>query len=892
MNRKYSLALPAETRLQNYRIIKVLGQGGFGITYLAHDEALNQEVAIKEYLPSSLATRDPTTSAIQLHGADSADIFKWGLERFLEEARILAKLSHPNIIRVFYFMPLNNTGYMIMEFEEGEVLRDWSARFPDGRPPQDEIFKFLTPLLDALRVVHDVGIAHRDIKPDNIYMRRDGSPVLLDFGAARNIIGARSHTLAAIVASGYSPNEQYGNVTEQGPWTDIYALGAVLYRLITGTTPPDAPSRIEANLSETPDPCLKLSEQNITGFDADFLSAIDWALQLRPKDRPQNIEAWVSSFGASGTKTLPQEVEPAGWDQLEEFTETATFAPPSEPPAPPMPPPTAPQTETSGKTSKNWMGVAALLLVCVGGAGGAYWWLTQTKTDLIGDTVATAFPLGAVSNLERRLSDNIGGPDRSDVFQFNVNSDSEMRFTIDGAPSDLRFKVFDKAQRPVGLFQDGGSYVSELRRGTYVLSLTSEATFEHKYELAVRAAPIDLTRRPGQKLSDALDLTRLGQATASPVRYKGRLFPEQKEHYFRLPVAKPGTITVAVRTANGLGRITLADKNGIASQSKKLKGNGLQTIRNAIGPSTYHIIVSSNHNAPFEYELTVRLQGKPKIARLPTPPSTTSKIRSKKPKIARLPTTPPTTSSIGSKKPKRTLFHVRAFARMSPGMNQEETLLAAKTLARVRLVKAAQGKSKNVPKQVAQLSNAVKLLPEFNAGVPYNENWKDRWESEDRVSVSLDAQFEPTSKKRYLTASLLSPTVKAREPIRLAISAERDMYLGIFGWQADGKVVRIYPRIAGKPLIAMTGKKLELPFKGEQPILSVPMTGKTSSDEALFVVGCYTEVDYAEVAPSPWEIAAGTANENPIGTSLFMQRLGTSCKQGFSIQVLHYVVRS
>ncbi|MEM1371023.1 MAG: protein kinase [Pseudomonadota bacterium] len=289
--------LPPGYKLQNYRIRSVLGEGGFGITYLAEDEMLHQKVAIKEYFPTTLASRDATTARISTTSADAGKYFKWGLDRFISEARIMARIDHPNIVRVFNFATSNGTGYMVMPYEQGEPLDKWLNRFRDNLPPPDVVHGLLEPITRALGVIHGLSLIHRDVKPANIFIRESGSPVLLDFGAARSTVGAASRTVAAIVSTGYSPIEQYSDVGEQGPWTDIYATAAVAYRLLTGNTPPDAPSRINAVAAGEPDNCKKLIDLRPEGFSEDFLRAIDYGLEVRPNDRPQDIAAWREALG-------------------------------------------------------------------------------------------------------------------------------------------------------------------------------------------------------------------------------------------------------------------------------------------------------------------------------------------------------------------------------------------------------------------------------------------------------------------------------------------------------------------------------------------------------------------------------------------------------------------
>ena len=280
------LALPAGTELVgDYRIERVLGAGGFGITYLAKELALARDVTIKEYFPGDFAARNGSYEAVP-RSQDSAGDYQWGLERFIAEAQTLAKFDHRNIVRVYRYFRANNTGYMVLQFEEGQSLKTWLQNL--GRAPrQYELDRLLEPLLDALALIHSENYLHRDIAPDNIIIRRDGSPVLIDFGSARGDIARQSRTVSALVKPGYSPYEQYAETgSQQGPWTDIYALGATLYHAISGKRPPDAPSRV------VKDDLLPAREVALSSYRSSFLAAIDNALALDIKKRPQSIAEW------------------------------------------------------------------------------------------------------------------------------------------------------------------------------------------------------------------------------------------------------------------------------------------------------------------------------------------------------------------------------------------------------------------------------------------------------------------------------------------------------------------------------------------------------------------------------------------------------------------------
>jgi formylglycine-generating enzyme required for sulfatase activity/serine/threonine protein kinase len=289
-------ALPTGYQLQDYRLLSIIGHGGFGITYLAKDTKLNNEVAIKEYFPNDLAIREPGYN-VQPKSQQDKENFAWGLERFLQEGQTLATFQHPNIVRVLRYFEAHNTAYIVMEYEQGQSL---SSAIKNNKSTTTEAFllEILSPLLEGLQAVHEAGLLHRDIKPDNIYLRdKDHSPVLLDFGAARYAIGSRSRSVTTIVTPGYTPFEQYQTKGDQGPWTDIYALGAVLYRVISQKIPVEAPKRVNAiKLREEPDPLPPATKIGRKHYSARLLRCIDWALEVAEKDRPQTVSEWAEAL--------------------------------------------------------------------------------------------------------------------------------------------------------------------------------------------------------------------------------------------------------------------------------------------------------------------------------------------------------------------------------------------------------------------------------------------------------------------------------------------------------------------------------------------------------------------------------------------------------------------
>ncbi|MBF0307958.1 MAG: SEL1-like repeat protein [Magnetococcales bacterium] len=287
-------ALPIGQMLLWYKIVKVLGQGGFGMTYKAHDTRLDNYVALKEFLPTQLASRRPDKT-IQAKSSEAEPLFIKGRQRFLDEARTLAKFKHPSLVRVTTFFEEYNTAYMAMEFEDGESL----AALLKAKKTLDEkeLLGVMMPLMQGIQVLHEAQYIHRDIKPDNIFIRaKDNTPVLLDFGSARRASGEDGGHMTAMLTPNYAPMEQYfEDASRQGPWTDIYALGAVMYRCISGRKPIGAPQRSNALMRQQPDPLKPALEIGQGHYSEAVLKAIDLALRVIETERPKSIPDWLKA---------------------------------------------------------------------------------------------------------------------------------------------------------------------------------------------------------------------------------------------------------------------------------------------------------------------------------------------------------------------------------------------------------------------------------------------------------------------------------------------------------------------------------------------------------------------------------------------------------------------
>lgn len=361
-------ALTEGQTIQWYRVDRVLGRGGFGITYLATDNNLDHRVAIKEYLPASLVQRRADKSLWPV-SEESQTQYQEGLQRFLTEARTLVKFRHPNIVRVMAVFEANNTAYLVMEYEEGERFKEAVSKA--GGADELILKNLMLSIIDGLEQVHQYGFIHRDIKPVNLIIRNDGSPVLLDFGATRVADGDARHT--SFVSVGYTPLEQYqeGASLTVGPWTDIYSLGATLYFAISGETPVSAVSRLAALVKKSPDPLVAATEIGHGRYSDAFLEAIDWALQFKVDDRPQSLDQWRDALQPSTLRSKG----PAGTSPVLAARRAAKKTK---------------SAEKKPARKKRWLAILAIPLIAVLAAAGYQYLQEQARQDEYNQLVASA----------------------------------------------------------------------------------------------------------------------------------------------------------------------------------------------------------------------------------------------------------------------------------------------------------------------------------------------------------------------------------------------------------------------------------------------------------------------------------------------------------------------
>jgi serine/threonine protein kinase len=305
MSEQANQPLPEGTQLENYRVLRVLAHGGFSFVYLAHDEN-ETPVAIKEYLPSTLALRTNGAVNPNVPEEDTAT-FRYGMKCFFEEGRALAGLSHPNVVRVLNFFRANETAYLVMRYERGRTLQQHIVN-RRGALEEAWIRKTFVELLNGLRDVHSNKLLHLDIKPGNVYVRNDGTPLLIDFGAARQTLTTEIKKLPPTFTPGFASPEQHAKSDDLGPWSDIYSVGATMYACFAAAPPQPANERLEK------DSLVPARRAWAGRYSADLLDTVDWCLRLDHMERPQSVFALQKAL--LGEKEPEHRTEAPFLDQL------------------------------------------------------------------------------------------------------------------------------------------------------------------------------------------------------------------------------------------------------------------------------------------------------------------------------------------------------------------------------------------------------------------------------------------------------------------------------------------------------------------------------------------------------------------------------------------------
>ncbi|MFY9459024.1 MAG: protein kinase [Aquabacterium commune] len=461
--------LPVGTYVGEFEVTGLLGEGGFGIVYLAWDHSLERKVALKEYMPAALAARGAGLS-VSVKSARHQDTFEAGLRSFVNEAKLLAQFDHPSMVKVYRFWEDNGTAYMVMPFYEGTTLKD-TLKAMGQAPDEAWLMGLLAPVTEALDVLHAQQCYHRDIAPDNIILLKStGKPLLLDFGAARRVIGDMTQALTVILKAGYAPVEQYAEVPgmKQGPWTDVYALAASVYFSIHGKTPPPAVGRL------VQDGYVPLAESAAGRYSARFLQAIDRALAVKPEERTQNMAALRADLGLSGASL--------GADNAPVLA--PAFAPQaaSRPAQPPQAAPTvAPATDPAVVPAKAgqrplWALAAGGVAVAVAAAA----WLMRGGQGV--DTASMPASAATAATPSASLATAASAPIEPARATAPFDPVTELRRIADASSSD--FIVEATATKPrfrIGHDRLSFSFASNRAGYAYVLLVSTDGTFMKLY---------------------------------------------------------------------------------------------------------------------------------------------------------------------------------------------------------------------------------------------------------------------------------------------------------------------------------------------------------------------------------------------------------------------------
>lgn len=545
------VALRTGQTVGRYEVLGVLGHGGFGITYRALDRQLGREVALKEYLPAALAVRQNGTTVMPRSPAE-ADDFSWGRKRFVEEGRTLARLQKsPAIVRVFDFLEVNGTAYIVMELVHGETLEHRLDRAGPLSPAAIE--RLLWPLLDGLARVHAHGFLHRDIKPANILVDEEGDPTLIDFGASRAAVADRSSVLTAVFTPGYAAAEQVTSA-RQGPWTDIYALSATLYRAIGGRPPPNVFDRMVADRYEP------LAHLRPPGFSPGLLRGIDAGLAVKADDRPQTIAAWRTFLGTAV----------AGDNDVTLILRAARPSPVMAPEVPPANQPTR---------TNIWKRPFAAALIAAVAAGGYFTWLAGDGDRHPRETKGVSAP-------------STGDTSKAQSFTAAAQAERDERKAAESAEASLRLGASERQKVQMALtaagFDTRGSDGTFGPRSREMIAAWQKAQSRPATGFLTAAQFQDLLHRGEGERRKAEDEARarsvanapaLPASTSAPAAgpfdgtYAGFFSPSG-------PVAlrASATSSISLRVANGAGSGTMTSAScGAAPLSVRISPSGAIT---------------------------------------------------------------------------------------------------------------------------------------------------------------------------------------------------------------------------------------------------------------------------------------------------------------------------
>ena len=534
--------LPVGFYLGEFEITKVLGEGGFGIVYLAEDHSLGRRVALKEYMPSSLAQRIGRTQ-VSVKSERHRETFEAGLKSFVNEARLLAQFDHPSLVKVYRFWEANGTAYMVMPFYEGITLKDELKAM--GAPPDEAwLRELLEPLSEALAVIHAEQCYHRDIAPDNVILLKGSNlPLLLDFGAARRVIGDMTQALTVILKPGYAPVEQYAEVPgmKQGPWTDVYALAAVVYYAITGKTPPTSVGRLMN------DNYVPMTQAGAGRYSPAFLAAIDRALVVKPEQRTQSIDDLRRDLGMAATSP------DAGKTQRRSGPATVAG--------------TLPPAAAVGRKSRVpvFAGIAVVVVLAI--AGGSYGWLgSKPVAPPNVATVSTVSPSTAAATTAiaaRTASSPVATPAAAVVPErpatiepaapgpFDPNTEFE-RVVAAQSPD---FKVFAAADKPqLTIDKDMMSFKVKSDKGgfVYVFQYGSDGNI-------VQIFPNAAAKNNQMRADTTLSLPPKNAGTQAGG-------PPGTDHLLAIVSQYPRNFaSLGLKVSDGFGQTTLADAKAAAS---------------------------------------------------------------------------------------------------------------------------------------------------------------------------------------------------------------------------------------------------------------------------------------------------------------------------------------
>jgi serine/threonine protein kinase len=596
-------SLAIGSQIGDYRIIDILGAGGFGITYKAEDTVMHRLVALKEFLPQELAGRSNDASTV-IPKTNCSDDYQYGLDKFLDEARTLAKFNHPNIVKAYTLVQANGTAYLVMEYVEGEALDEHLKKIHfSGNMAESRIREIIEPVLKGLAEVHKAGLLHRDIKPGNIYLQSGGdgqnNPMLIDFGAARQSVGEKSKSISAIISQGYAPPEQYTTRGKQGPFTDVYAIGAVMYYLVTGEKPIESTDRQHEIMGGEIDPLPPISSDEYTEA---FIQAVIQSMVLVAKKRCQNVDQLQRILLGQGGETL-QNQNSVNEDATRVIANNNSVKKPTEEKNIASDNNHQPSSPEGQSSSKKFIIIALVLMVAIGG----YFGFTEYQNEqnrVKEQKKQASIALQKKQRLEIEKNDRLAKEKKEQKEaeskrlseEKNIIATAQLGLQELGFQSPTHGKLDVRTQKAIEAF--------ETKQGLLVTGALDEVFLEElEKSLTKQRAELLAIKKAKEKAAKLAKDKALAEQKAAK-KLASELALKKKQEQDRLAAIEASKVNINV-TVKPSDATILIEQKGVLfdNQSRILPGDYQVTLKRDGYKTQSHIIELSKNNYELNYQL-------------------------------------------------------------------------------------------------------------------------------------------------------------------------------------------------------------------------------------------------------------------------------------------------